>query len=201
MSIRNIASRLALLLVVACCLVLVAGCKTAASHEANTADVDPGPMPDGAEWTGVYYSPLYGWLHLVQEGNLITGKWLRPRKDRWGELQGNADGNLVRFDWKEYIVGLVGPRSRKQGKGYFVYSRPAGENVDDVIEGELGRDQDEMGLPPWDAVKQRNVDPDLNSIGGSGSMDVGGGDWDPGNQEAGEPEPPVAPEEDEGPEI
>jgi hypothetical protein len=157
-------------------------------------------MPADATWTGVYYNPLYGWLHLIEEGNLVTGRWLRPRKDKWGELQGNADGNLLRFDWTEHEIGLVGPRSKFTGKGYFVYSRPEGDNVDDRIDGELGRGEDEVGQP-WDAVKQRNVKPDLDSIGGSGAADVGGGDWDTEGKEEGEPEPPAEPPEEVSPEL
>jgi hypothetical protein len=51
---------------------------------------------------------------------------------------------------------------------------------------------DEVG-EPWDAVKQRNQQPDLKSIGGTGAVDVGGGDWDNENKEKGTPEPPEAP--------
>jgi hypothetical protein len=162
---------------------------------AKTAKVESGPMPADAEWSGVYYSPAFGTLHLVQEGNLVNGRWQRPTKGKWGELQGNANGNLLRFDWKEYTTGLVGPNSTKSGKGYFQYSRPSGDNVDDLIAGQVGRDEDEVGTP-WDAVKQRNVKPDLDAIGGTGATDVGGGDWDKGNTEGGEPEPPVEPKPD-----
>jgi hypothetical protein len=152
-------------------------------------------MPTAGSWEGVYYSPLFGHLHMVQSGNHIKGKWQRPRKGQWGELEGDIDGNLLRFEWTEYIDGLVGPNSRKTGKGYFVYSRPEGDNVDDVINGEVGRGEDEVGTP-WDAVKQRNVDPDLDAIGGVGATEVGGGDWDSGNDEGGDLEGPVEPEED-----
>ncbi len=162
---------------------------SSATAKAETANVKAGPMPDGAEWSGVYYSPLFGYLHLVQEGNLVNGRWQRPRKGQWGKMQGNADGNLLRIDWEEFIDGLVGPNSRKSGKGYFVYRRPEGENVDDIIEGEVGRGEDEVGIA-WEAIKQRNVKPDLDSIGGSGADEVGGGDWDSDNSESGEPDAP-----------
>ena len=168
------------------------GCGGAAA-KAKTANVTAGSMPGGADWTGVYFSPLFGYLHLEQEGNLVNGRWQRPRKGQWGKMQGNADGNLLRFDWEEFIDGLVGPNSRKTGKGYFVYRRPEGDNVDDVIEGEIGRGEDEVGIT-WESIKQRNVKPDVQSIGGAGATEVGGGEWDSGNTESGEPEEPVEPE-------
>ncbi|MEJ7733490.1 MAG: hypothetical protein WKG00_30380 [Polyangiaceae bacterium] len=159
----------------------------------KAAKVQAGDMPDGADWSGVYYSELYGYLHIVQDGNAVSGKWLRPVKDRWGELHGQATGDLIKFSWTEHTIGSVGPKANRSGKGYFKYKRPAGDNVDDTILGQIGVGADETG-EPWDAVKQRNVNPDLGSIGGTGAMDVGGGDWDNENKEKGTPEPPVAPE-------
>lgn len=191
-------SKLLLMIVVMLTAALALGCGNS-KPSAKTASVKAGAMPSGADWTGVYYDVLFGYLHMQSDGNLVNGRWQRPRKGQWGKLQGNADGNLLKFDWTEYTDGLVGPNSKKQGKGYFVYSRPEGENVDDVIEGEVGRGDNEVGIP-WKAIKQRNVDPDIDSIGGSGASDVGGGDWDSGNDESGEPEGPVEPDV-EAPEL
>jgi hypothetical protein len=170
---------------------VVSGCGPGGA-EPKTANVQAGDMPEGGDWNGVYYSELYGYLHLVQDGNAISGKWIRPHKDRWGEVHGQATGDLIRFEWKEYTVGLVGPNSSRNGRGYFKYVRPQGDNVDDEIKGEIGRGQDEAG-DEWLAVKQRNVKPDLASIGGTGSGDIGGGDWDGENKEEGKPEAPQPP--------
>lgn len=152
--------------------------------KAASADVKPGNMPEGGEWTGVYFSQLYGYLHLVQEGTTLSGKWQRPAKNKWGEVHGSVKGNVARFEWSEYTVGAIGPNSSKSGKGYFRYTRPEGDNVDDVLIGEIGRGEDEVGMP-WDAIKQRNMNPDLGSIGGTGASDIGGGDWDNPNTEEG----------------
>jgi hypothetical protein len=193
MSVRSIVSKMLVLLVLCVPGSLLTGCGGSGSG-GKTANVKSESMPDGGSWTGVYYSPLYGWLHLVEDGNNVNGKWLRPRRDRWGKLQGSVDGNVLRFTWEEFEYGLVGPNSTKSGKGYLVYKRPPGTNVDDQVEGELGRGLDEVGQP-WDGVKQRNVKPDLESIGGASASDVGGGDWDKGNKEQGEPEEPKEPSE------
>lgn len=162
---------------------------------AKTANITPGSMPDGGEWDGVYYDMLFGNLHLKASGNLVKGKWQRPRKGQWGQLTGNIDGNVMRFDWEEFVDGLVGPNSKKKGKGYFVYKRPEGDNVDDIIEGEIGKGLNEVGTE-WRAIKQRNVKADLDSIGGAGASDVGGGDWDGDNTEKSDPEPPQEPDTD-----
>jgi hypothetical protein len=176
-------------------LPLLAGCGDG-TPGAQSADVKPGNMPDGAEWTGVYFSQLYGYLHLVQEGSTVSGKWQRPVKDRWGEIHGKVTGDVLRFEWAEYKVGGVGPGTKQSGRGYFKYSRPEGDNVDDVIVGEIGPGESEVGKP-WDAIKQRNMNPDMDSIGGTGATDIGGGDWDSGNSEpeseSGPAEEPEAP--------
>jgi hypothetical protein len=190
------------MLVMALCVALAApalvGCGPS-KPPGKTANVKPGEMPMGGDFEGVWFNPLFGFLHLETEGNRVRGRWLRPRKDQWGELKGNIEGNLLRFDWSEYIHGLVGPNSSQSGKGYFVYQRPEGDNVDDVIAGEVGRGDDEIGTP-WEAIKQRNVKPNVDSIGGAGAPDVGGGDWDSDNSESGQPESPVEPES-EAPEL
>ena len=166
----------------------------------KSAKVEAGDMPEGAEWTGVYYSELYGHLHLIHEGDTISGKWQRPVKDRWGELAGKVTGDVVRFEWTEYKTGVVGPNSNRKGRGYFKYKRPEGDNVDDVINGEIGVGNDEVG-EPWEAIKQRNQKPDLASIGGTGASDVGGGDWDKENSEPGKPEAPKSPDPEPPPGI
>ncbi|MSP24517.1 MAG: hypothetical protein EXR75_05000 [Myxococcales bacterium] len=165
------------------------------------AEVRAGAMPAEGTWTGVYFSPLYGHLHVVQEGGVVRGGWIRPRKDMIGSLKGNADGNLLRFDWEERVDGLVGPNSSKAGKGYLVYSRPAGDNVDDILDGAMGRGEDELGFGDWHAIKQRNVKPNLESVRPSGSLDVGGGDWDKDSTEQGEPEEPSEPAAEPGPAL
>jgi hypothetical protein len=65
--------------------------------------------------------------------------------------------------------------------------------VDDTIAGEIGLGNDEVGDSTWDAVKQREMKPNLNSIGGTGAGDIGGGDWDGENKEKHTPEPPTSP--------
>ncbi len=170
--------------------VLSMGCSGTAAPK--TANVTPGDMPEGGDWTGVYYDEAYGFFHLIQEGKAVNGKFQSKQKDKWGEVHGEATGNVLKFTWTEYKVGAIGHNSERSGKGYFVYSRPAGENVDDRFDGEMGRGQDEVG-DKVAGVKQRNTTPDLGSIGGTSASDFSGGDWDSENKESGKPEAPAPP--------
>jgi hypothetical protein len=167
------------------------GCSN--NPDAKVAKVEKGEMPSGAKWDGVYYSELYGHLHIKVAGGHVTGRWERPHKDRWGEVEGEVDGDVMHFSWSEYNRGLVGPNAKQTGKGYFKYKRPEGTNVDDTIVGEIGKGEDEVGEGPWEAVKQRNIPPHPESIVGTGAGDVGGGEWDSENKEKGKPEGPKSP--------
>src|SRR5690348_16828983 len=45
----------------------VTGCGPG-SGDAKMANVQAGDLPAGGDWTGVWFSELYGYLHIVQDG-------------------------------------------------------------------------------------------------------------------------------------
>lgn len=148
------------------CVTLGAGALSACGGpppEPTHAQVKPSDMPPGGDWTGVFYSPIYGHLHLIKEGNSVSGKWRTAAGDKWGELHGEATGDLLKFDWKEHKIGLVGPGSTTTGRGYFKYVVPPGENVNHEIRGEWGLGRSEVGHV-WEAVRQRNMVPEPSSV-------------------------------------
>ena len=142
------------------------------------AKVKAGDMPTEGNWTGVYYSPSFGYLHLTAEAGSASGKWRTASGDKWGEMHGKLVGNRMRFEWVEPTIGMVGPTADSHGKGYFVYSVPPGENVDHELHGEWGMDTDEAGHN-WDAVKQRLMKPDPDSVMPGETQNVhSNGGWD-----------------------
>jgi hypothetical protein len=141
----------------------LAGVACGAPPPPTTAVVQPADLPEGADWTGVFYSPVYGHLHLVKEGTAVSGKWRTTSGDKWGELHGNATGDVLRFQWVEHKIGLVGPGSTSEGRGYFKYKVPEDKTQNHELHGEWGLGQSEVGNP-WDALRQRNVLPDLDSV-------------------------------------
>ncbi len=130
----------------------------------KVANVKPDNMPDGEEWAGVYYHPIYGELHLIEQETNVVGRWKRRDESAWGELQGVKTGNVVHFTWKEKKYGLVGPAAESAGKGYFAYKM--NENGLGVVDGQWGLGSDEIGSE-WKATKQKNKKPDLKSISGA----------------------------------
>jgi hypothetical protein len=156
----------------------VPGCGDGAGGEAKHANVPSGPMPEGESWTGVYFHPVYGYLHLVEEGSNVVGKWKRADQSKWGELSGTHTGNVLRFAWKEHTVGLVGAGGESTGKGYFVYKMPKSGSIPE-LDGQYGINNDETGSD-WHNVKQQRMTPDLKSISGDtgGLSTPAAGKWD-----------------------
>ena len=153
-------------------------------NEVKHAQVKAGAMPDGGEWQGVYYSPLYGYLHIVADGESVNGAWRTAAGDAYGELAGKTDGNLLSYEWKERRIGAVGADAVKTGKGYFVYMVPK-EGEAHEIRGEWGLGENEAGNK-WEALKQTNMPPDLSSVKPDEyEGQVKGGGWDSGGSEEG----------------
>jgi hypothetical protein len=139
----------------------LAGCGE--GSEPKTAKVASGPMPEGETWTGVYFHPVFGYLHIQEEGANIVGRWKRTDQSHWGELSGTHGGNVVHYTWKEHKIGMVGASATTKGKGYFVY-KVNKENIGE-LDGEFGLNDTEVGTS-WKNVKQIRMPPDLKSIGG-----------------------------------
>jgi len=187
MSVRNLL-RFIVFLAVLAPLALTALACGGSSNAPKLAHIKPGDMPENGDWSGVYFSPLYGYLHLVSEGENVHGAWRTASGEKWGEVHGSATGNVFRFEWTERVIGLVGPSSSRTGKGYFVYSIPK-EGEAHEIKGEIGLGPDEKG-EAWNAVKQTNMKPDPKSVAPDEveGRSSGAGGWDDGQQKAPEGE-------------
>lgn len=142
---------------------------------ADAPVIHPADMPEGGSWTGVFFNTQFGMLHMQHTGDNVVGKWKTADGSSWGEMNGEVHGNVVHFEWTEHKIGLVGPSAVSKGKGIFVYKRPAGDNVDDTLDGYWGLNNENTGNR-WDCVKQRNMQPDLASIGGA-TETTGPGGW------------------------
>ncbi len=174
--------RVVLIMLALFCFGSITACGAGKKEDPKFAKVKAGDMPEGGDWTGVYFDPLYGYLHLTKEGTAISGAWRTEDGSAWGEMNGTVTGDLFKFEWSENKIGLVGPSAKSNGRGYFKYVVPEGENVNHEIVGEWGLDDREVGNE-WKAVKQRNMAPDLASVRPTpeegqvegGNFDQGGG--------------------------
>jgi hypothetical protein len=95
-------------------------------------------------------------------------------------MSGELDGDLFRYSWTERRIGAVGADANRKGKGYFKYTVPR-EGEAHVISGEWGLGDSDAGNP-WEAVKQKNMPPNPDSVRPDeieGRV-VGAGGWDEG---------------------
>lgn len=151
----------------------------ACGGSAQMADVKAGPMPAEGSFTGVYFSPQYGEMHMVQNGSAVVGKY--KKDERSGSLQGEADGDVMRFEWKEMKAMVSNRPQETVGHGYFRYMvDPA--NGDHVLKGRWGLNDSDMDGGEWNAYKSRKLEPDLEKFGddetsgGEKSSDESSGD-------------------------
>ncbi len=186
MQTRKIAMLAGVLALALPCVTLVA-CH---GKSANSADKASREMPEGAEWKGVYYSQIYGNLHLINgDSGELKGAWRTSAGEAWGELHGKSEGSVFKYEWIEHKIGMVGPSAIRTGKGYFVYTRPEnrGSKDPDEIHGQWGLGNNSNGNK-WDAIKQTNLEPDPKSVMPDEverGPAINGGGWDEGGGESG----------------
>lgn len=183
-----------------CVSLLASGAVVACSNPPppTTANVKASDLPPGGDWSGVFYSPLFGHLHLVKEGNSVSGRWRTAGGDKWGELHGEVTGDLLKYKWVEHKIGMVGPGATTEGRGYFKYFVPAEENDNHEIKGEWGLGRSEIGNT-WEAVRQRNMLPDLASVKPDETERVNMPDeWDSSGGAASRGEQPASEDESSG---
>jgi hypothetical protein len=153
-----------MLSVAALALGLVAGCGGDGVRHAN---VSAGPMPDGQTFTGVWHSPQYGEMQVIQTGAHIVGEYTRD--ERTGRIQGTAQGDLLRFEWQEERELIRGRPTTTRGHGYFQFQ--IGGDGDAYIVGEWGHDDNETGGGPWRAARDRRRQPHLSTASGTSGGD------------------------------
>src|SRR5688572_5949380 len=167
---------------VAVALLAVAGCGSGGSR----ANVEVGSMPQNGSFTGVYFSPQYGEMQMVQNGSTVIGEYTKD--ERRGRIQGTVNGNVLRFEWSERRELIQGRPTVNRGRGYFRYL--VDNNGDHVIVGEWGHDDDETGGGPWRAAKSRTRQPQLSTdtTGGDDGSGEPTSDWD--REDSGDTAPP-----------
>jgi hypothetical protein len=124
-----------------------------------------GDMPPGGSFTGVWFSPQYGEMHMEQNGATVIGRY--EKEEKKGRIQGTVEGDLMRFEWTQQREMIVGRPTESKGHGYFRVMMDETEKAW-KLEGEWGNDDAETGGGPWTAIRARNRRPQLGDGGGSG---------------------------------
>jgi hypothetical protein len=118
-------------------------------------------MPEGGNWSGVYFSPQYGEMHLVQNGSAVMGRY--KKDERSGDIQGEAEGNLLEFEWIEYKALVSNRPQETKGHGYWQYLVDPNSG-DHLLKGRWGLGDDNTAGGEWNAYRSRNREPDPDSL-------------------------------------
>jgi hypothetical protein len=131
-----------------CCAISIglSGCATTAGLPSAQ------PMPDGADYGGLWYSDQFEHMYLHREGDRVTGVYAYGSG---GTLEGEVDGNRLVFSWHE-----PGDRSelRRDRSGHGYFRLVDGEGGPELV-GEWGYDADHRGGGPWTAEFIRESEP------------------------------------------
>jgi hypothetical protein len=146
-------------------------------------ELKAGPMPSGGTFTGVDHSPQYGEMNMIQNGNSVVGEYKEDMRS--GKIQGEAEGDLMRFEWTEEKAMVSNRAQETRGHGYFRYVVDPG-NGDHVLKGEWGLGDQDRGGGPWNAYKSKGKEPKLTEhTSGGEESDQGSDTEDSSDSEGG----------------
>jgi len=142
-----------------------------------------GTMPAEGSFTGVYFSPQYGEMNMIQNGTAVIGEYKQEMRE--GKIQGEASGDLMKFEWVERKAMVSNRAQETRGHGYFRYVVDKG-NGDHVLQGEWGLGDSMTGGGPWNAVKSKRKEPHLSheTSGGDSNDDSSDSDDSKGDKES-----------------
>ena len=100
-------------------------------------------------------------MHMVQNGNAVVGKY--KKDERSGTIQGEVEGDVMRFEWVEYKAMVSNRPQETRGHGYFRYLVDA-TNGDHLVDGRWGLGDDNSGGGKWTAYKSRSREPNLDQF-------------------------------------
>jgi hypothetical protein len=135
--------------VVGVAVALAAGCGAAGFS------LPQSPMPQGGSFTGVWHSPQYGDMQLVQTGESVVGDYTKD--ERRGHIEGTARGGVLDFEWTETRELVAGRPTTTRGHGFFRYR--IGDDGDHYIQGQWGHDANYVGGGEWNGVRDRRRQP------------------------------------------
>lgn len=140
--------KIALTTMIIASLTLMVGCGAA---NVQTNPIKPGNPPEGMNYDGVWFSN-WGRLEMTQQGDEVEGIYDGERKR--GKIEGEIDGDLLRFHWTEWDLNLQGKPRETSGLGVFQYQLvQEGPNLKHHIEGTWGYGESDIGGGKWSAVK------------------------------------------------
>lgn len=124
-------------IITATLLLLLTACGGNQGVEMNT-EIQRGPMPDGGQWAGIWFTN-WGEMSLTKTGSSVVGEFCQEERNRYGRVEGTAQGDVMTLHWLTYDVSMTGAMRESEGSAIVQFSYiPAGENQTSHFEGTWG---------------------------------------------------------------
>lgn len=92
-------------------VVALAACSGNRNGAQMNTQIQQGPMPDGGNWAGVWFSN-WGEMTIETDGSSIVGQFCDEENNRYGRLEGTVRGDVIRLHWNTSDVSMGNrPRS------------------------------------------------------------------------------------------
>ena len=100
--------------------------------------IQRGPMPEGGTFAGIWFTS-WGEMSLSSQGSSIVGEFCQEDRNRYGRLEGSAQGNVLTLHWITNDVTMAGASRQTEGSAIvqFAYVE-SGENQTAHFEGTWG---------------------------------------------------------------
>jgi hypothetical protein len=161
---------------------LLGGCLVGCGGSSANGSFTPGPLPHGADWTGVYFSD-WGRMELTRTGDSVVGTFTSDTKR--GHLSGTVNGDILHFTWSQEDNTIIGRPRTITGSGVFQYYI---EDDEHHLRGTWGYEGAVEGGGTWDAVRGRGRPASrtqaLPSTEDQNPPDESGGEEQPDDQQA-----------------
>lgn len=121
-------------------LLVLAGCSGGNQGVQMNTEIQRGAMPEGGNWAGIWFTN-WGEMSISTTGSSVVGEFCQEDRNRYGRLEGTANGNVMTFHWITNDVSMAGASRETEGSAIVQFTFvPAGENQSSHMEGTWGYD-------------------------------------------------------------
>ncbi len=123
--------------VTALLLLLTISCGGSQGTQMNSS-IQRGPMPEGGHFAGIWFGN-WGEMSISTQGSSIVGEFCQEDRNRYGRVEGTAQGNVMTLHWITYDVSMAGARRESDGSAMVQYEIEAqGEGESHIMVGSWG---------------------------------------------------------------
>jgi len=95
-------------------IVLLLGLGCGGGQSTGSIPFERGPMPEGGNWAGIWFTN-WGQMSISRQGSAVVGEFCDDDSNRFGRIEGTAQGDLLAFHWVTTDTTMIGRPRRTEG--------------------------------------------------------------------------------------